>query len=371
MRWSFSLGTVKGTAVRIHWTFPLFLGWIVLSAYGVAGAGAAFGAGVFFLLLFLCVLLHEFGHILTARRYGVQTRDVVLLPIGGVAQMDQIPEQPRQELAVALAGPAVNLVIALALIVALGGLPQHVDVDMSNLGADLPLHLAYANLALAIFNLIPAFPMDGGRALRALLASRLGYVRGTAMAAAVGQTLAVIFGIYAIFAGHLILGLIAVFVYFAAGAEAGMVQLRGATLASLASDVMIDDFEVLGERQSVANAAESLIRTHQHEFLVLDDQRRATGVVTRDGIVEALKNRGPQALLADIMKRNVPVVSMRHHADEVLRLLQMGATAAAVLDDSGELVGMVTLDNILEFVLVQRASTGLSVGRSSIRLASA
>ena len=241
MRWSPAIGTVKGTAIRVHWTFLLFLAWIILAAYGAAGAGAALGAGLFFILLFLCVLLHEFGHILTARKFGVQTRDVVLLPIGGVAQMDRIPEQPRQEFLVALAGPAVNLVIALALIAALGGLPQHVDVEINNLGADLPLHLAYANLALALFNLIPAFPMDGGRALRALLASRFGYVRGTAIAAAVGQTLAIGLGLYAILIGHLILGLIALFVYFAAGAEAGMVQMRGQTLDSLASDVMIDD----------------------------------------------------------------------------------------------------------------------------------
>lgn len=370
MRWSFSIGTVKGTAVRIHWTFVLFLGWIVLAAYGSAGASAAAGAGLFFLLLFLCVLLHEFGHILTARKFGVQTRDVVLLPIGGVAQMDQIPEQPRQELLVALAGPAVNLVIALALVVLLGGLPEHVDVEMNNLGANLPLHLAYANLALAFFNLIPAFPMDGGRALRALLAARFGYVRGTAMAAAVGQALAVVFGIYAILVGHLILGLIAVFVYFAAGAEAGMVQMRGATLASLASDVMITDFEVLGEAMPVAEAADCLIRSHQREFLVVDDQQRPTGTIIRDGIVEALKEGGPRTPIASIMKRDVVAVTPRHHADEVLRLLQKEIPAVAVLDDDGQLVGMITLENILEFVMIQKARRGEEMKQASIRLAS-
>lgn len=370
MRWSFSVGTIKGTAIRIHWTFILFLGWIVLAAYGTAGAQAATGAGLFFLLLFLCVLLHEFGHILTARRFGVQTRDIVLLPIGGVAQMDQIPEKPRQELLVALAGPAVNLVIALVLVAALGGLPKHLDMEMNNLGENLPLHLAYANLALALFNLIPAFPMDGGRALRALLAARFGYVRGTALAAAVGQTLAVLFGVYAFFSGQLILGLIAVFVYFAAGAEAGMVQMRGATLASLASDVMITDFELLNERSSAAEAAETLIRTHQHEFLVVDDRQRPVGVVTRDGIVDALKNRGPQVPLADIMKPNVEAVTQRHHADEVLRILQRDIPAVAVFDDMGELVGMVTLENILEYVMIQKARSGQSLRQAPVRLAS-
>lgn len=370
MRWSFSLGTVKGTAIRIHWTFVLFLGWIVLAAYGAAGIDAALGAGLFFLLLFLCVLLHEFGHILTARQFGVQTRDVILLPIGGVAQMDQIPERPRQELLVALAGPAVNLVIALALVMVLGGLPEHVGVEMSNLGANLPLHLAYANLALAIFNLIPAFPMDGGRAFRALLAARFGYVRGTVMAAAVGQTLAVTFGIYAILIGHLILGLIAVFVFFAAGAEAGMVQLRGATLASLASDVMITDFEVLGEGMSVAEGAECLIRSHQREFLVVDEQQRPIGTITRDGIVEALKKGGPQTPVVSIMKRDIAAVTPRHHADEVLRLLQKEVPAIAVLDGSSRLVGMITLENILEFVMIQKARSGEEMRHASVRLAS-
>lgn len=351
MRWSFAVGTVRGTVVKIHWTFLIFLAWIVLAAYGAKGGQAALSAGLFFVLLFASVLLHEFGHILVARRFGVRTPAVTLLPIGGVAEMERIPEQPRQELVIALAGPAVNLVIGGVIALALGGVPSHPDMELTDLGQAFWSHLALANLALAFFNLLPAFPMDGGRALRALLSARLGYARGTRAAAITGQVFAFLFGLVGIISGNLILTLIAVFVYFAAGAEGVGARVRAASLGALASDLMITRFETLAADAPLERAAEALIRTHQREFLVADPAGQLSGVITSEQIAEAIRKGLSRSAISEIMRRNVPVVSPKHLADHVLQLLQGGAPAVAVIDDSG-LVGMVTLDNVMEHVLL-------------------
>ena len=357
MHWSFAIGTVKGTVVRIHFTFLLFLAWIVLAANAAGGISAAVSAGLFFILLFASVLLHEFGHIFVARRFGVHAPTVTLLPIGGVAQMERIPEEPCQELLISLAGPAVNLVIGGAIVLALGGLPSHPEMELTSLGQAFWTHLAFANLALALFNLLPAFPMDGGRALRALLAAKLGYARGTKAAAATGQLLAVLLGLFGIASGNLILALIAVFVFMGAGAESAGVQVRSASLGALASDLMIRRFDTLRADESVERAGQALIHTHQLEFLIVDALGGLQGVLTKDQIAAAIRKGPSNVAIGGIMDRDVPVVSPLHLADHVVQLLQSGAPAVAVVD-GGELVGMITLDNVLEYVLLADSRQG-------------
>lgn len=352
MHWSFTVGRVQDTIVRIHFTFLIFLAWIVLAAYAAKGPKAAASAGLFFVLLFASVLLHEFGHIFVARRFGVRTPAVTLLPIGGVAQMERIPEQPRHELAISLAGPAVNLVIGGVIVLFLGGLPAHPEMELANFGQTFWTHLAFANLALALFNLLPAFPMDGGRALRAVISAKLGYARGTRVAGVIGQVLAVLFGLVGILSGNLILTLIAIFVYFTAGAEAGRARLRSASLGALASDLMITHFETLRADATVDRAAEALIQTHQREFLILDARDQLQGTLTRDQIAGAIKAGQSNAPISTVMGRDIPVVSPRHLADHVLQLLQSGAPAVAVINDQEQLVGMVTLENVMEHFLL-------------------
>src|SRR5215468_5323330 len=188
MSWSLNIGSIAGTQVRVHITFLLFLGWIFAASYVSGGAGAAWSGLAFLLLLFACVLAHEFGHIFTARAFGVATPDVTLLPIGGLARLERIPEKPMEEFLIAIAGPLVNVVIAFALVLFAGA-----KLSMSDLAVvestqiSLLDRLAAVNLFLALFNMIPAFPMDGGRVLRALLATKLGFVRATEIAAFIGQ----------------------------------------------------------------------------------------------------------------------------------------------------------------------------------------
>lgn len=211
MPWSLNIGSLAGTKIQVHVTFLLFLGWIFVASWTSGGPTEAWQSLAFMVLLFACVLAHEFGHIFMARRFGVASPSVTLLPIGGVAQLERIPEKPSEELLIAVAGPAVNVVIALVLIV-LGAtldLKSLASVDSAKIG--MIDRLAAVNLFLVLFNMIPAFPMDGGRVLRAALASRLGYVRATEIAASIGQVVAFALGFLGLF-GNPLLIFIAIFV---------------------------------------------------------------------------------------------------------------------------------------------------------------
>jgi Zn-dependent protease len=356
MNWSFPIGVVKGTVIRIHLTFLLFLVWIGVSHYAQGGQRAAVEGLLFITLLFACVLLHEFGHVFAARRYGVQTPDITLLPIGGVARLERIPEKPSEELVVALAGPAVNVVIAALLFLVLGGLPSMDDgTQVQNPGVGLLGRLAWVNITLVVFNLIPAFPMDGGRVLRALLAYRLGYTRGTRIAAGVGQAVAFALGLAGLF-GNPLLIFIALFVYMGAAAEASAAQMRDAGRGMIASDAAETRFEGLSPTATVEDAVERLLRTSQHDFPVVDGAGRLRGVVTRDDMIRALRERGPDAPVLEVMRHDVPVLHHRQPLDEAMRTMREGGhPAVGIVDTEGKLVGLVTPENVGELMMVQAA----------------
>ena len=356
MGWSFAIGSVKGTVIRVHVTFLLFLLFIGFANLARGGAPAAAQSIVFILLLFLCVVLHEFGHVFTARRYGVQTPDVTLLPIGGVARLERVPEHPGQELLIALAGPAVNVVIAGVLFLALGGTRPADGVDMTDPGAGMLYRLLAVNIFLAVFNLIPAFPMDGGRVLRALLAYKLGYARGTEIAAGVGQGVAFLFGIWGLVAGNALLVFIALFVFLGAVAEAQAVQLRMVGRGLLATDGMVRRFEALRAESSIADAADALIRTTQHEFPVVDDAGRLQGMLTRDCIVKALRREGPTARVEAAMRTDIPTIQCRQSLEAATRLLQeKRVPAVGVTASDGRLVGYITAENVGEMIMLAPA----------------
>jgi len=355
MGWSIPIGSVKGTEIRIHLTFLLLLAWIGIAHYVEGGAQAALEGVVFISLLFLSVLLHEFGHVFAARRYGVQTPDVTLLPIGGVARLERIPEEPGQELVVALAGPAVNIVIAGVLFLLLAGPMPAGSTEVQNPGVGMVARLATANLFLAVFNLLPAFPMDGGRVLRALLARRMGYARGTQVAASVGQFVAFGLGLLGLF-GNPILIFIALFVYLGAASESHAVQLRDAARGMIVDDAMVTEFQTLSPSSTIENAVDALIRTTQHEFPVVDGAGRLRGVLTREDMIRALRERGPDAPVIEAMRADIPVIHHRRGLDEALRILQEGRLpAVGVTDGAGRLLGLVTPENIGEMMMIHGA----------------
>jgi Zn-dependent protease/CBS domain-containing protein len=354
MGWSIRLFNVGGTAVRIHLTFFLLLAWIAAIHYNRGGAAAAIDGVVFIVLLFLCVLLHEFGHVFAARRYGIGTSDVTLLPIGGLASLERMPEKPSQEIFVALAGPAVNLVIALVLVFALGArfdLTQMAQLQEAT--TTLTGRVAAANVSLLVFNLIPAFPMDGGRVLRALLAIPLGYTRATRVAAMIGQGLAFLFAFLGLM-GNPLLILIAVFIFLAASGEAGYVQMREYTRGYLASHAMITSYQVLNPASTIDDAAALLLRTTQQEFPVVDGAGSMRGMLTRDALIAALQATGGATPVLDVMDREVPTVPENAHLDNVFQMLQRaGRRIIGVVDPAGRLVGYITAENLSELIMIQ------------------
>ena len=364
MSWSISFGKVKGTAVRVHWTFLLFLLWLGSAAYFKGGVNAAAGAVSFILLLFLCVTLHEFGHILAARHFGVRTPEILLLPIGGVSKLERIPERPREELIMAAAGPAVTLAIAALLLLVLGGLPPAESIFRDTSPRGVLAQLALANITLFVFNLLPAFPLDGGRILRAVLSHFHGHLRGTQLAAAIGKVAAALLGILALSMGHFILLLIAMFIFVAAGTEAGMEEIRGVLVRVPARDVMITDFRRLPTTAVVADAAEDLVRTSQTEFPIVDSSGTLVGLLDRDGIVKALAERGGEAPVTSAMRKGIPIVTEWHRLDDGLELFQGGAHAIAVTNASGQLSGLITLENLAEQLMINRASAKRSTLRN-------
>ena len=358
MPWSITIARVGGTAVRIHVTFLLLLSWIWFAYYQRGGTEAAWEGVAFISLLFLCVLLHEFGHVFAAKRYGVNTKDVTLWPFGGIASLERIPDKPSEELVVAIAGPAVNVVIAAVLILIFGA-----QLDPENLTriqdptVSMAAKLAAANVFLVLFNLIPAFPMDGGRVLRALLAMRMGHARATQWAAAIGQGFAVAFGILGIFSGNVMLIVIAVFVFLAASGEASYAQLRAVTRGNLVADAMITKFETLSTQSTVNDAIECLIRTTQKEFPVVDGAGKLRGVVTRDIMIRALKERGPDAPVLEIMETDVPTVQARASLESAVKALtELNKPVVGIVDVGGRLIGLLTAENLGEMLMVQAAT---------------
>jgi Zn-dependent protease/CBS domain-containing protein len=356
MSWSLNIGSIAGTKIGLHITFLLFLGWIFFASYASGGPQEAWYGLAFMLLLFACVVAHEFGHIFTARAFGVSTPDVTLLPIGGVARLERIPEEPYQEFLVAIAGPLVNVAITLLLVAFAGARLNAADLAaMESTKISLIDRLADVNLFLAVFNMIPAFPMDGGRVLRALLASRLGFVRATEIAAYVGQGLAFALGFAGLFYNPLLI-FIAIFVYLAASSEAHGVALRAMSRGVPVTSAMMTQFSSLTPQAHVDEAVQTLLRTSQSEFPVIDPDGKPVGLLARGDIVRALKQVGPDARVADVMISPVPILGHRRCLDEALRILQeRSAPAIAVTDAAGRLIGLVTPETIGEMLMLHQA----------------
>jgi Zn-dependent protease/CBS domain-containing protein len=356
MRWSLTLGSVAGTAIRIHITFLLFLVWLGVIYYRQGGAEAAWQGTIFIVLIFLCVLLHELGHVFAARRYGVATRDVTLWPFGGIASMERMPDKPSEELIVAVAGPAVNVAIATVLVLWLW---PHLDPEnltkIEDPAVSLAVKVAGANIILVLFNMIPAFPMDGGRVLRALLAMRMGNARATETAAVIGQGFAVVFGVLGIFYNPMLI-IIAAFIFLAASGEATQAQLRAVAQGTLVSDAMVTSFESLPTSATVSDAADALIRTTQTEFPIVDGGGQLRGVLTRDAMIKALKERGPEAPVLEVMQADVRTIGANAKLDTALRsFLQEGRPVVGVTGAHGKLVGLLTVQNLGEMMMLHSA----------------
>jgi Zn-dependent protease/CBS domain-containing protein len=342
----------------MHATFLLLLGFVALSHWRQGQSLEATINGVGFVLaLFACVLLHELGHALTAKKFGIRTRDITLLPIGGVARLERIPEDPMQELWVALGGPAVNLVIAAVLgawllVTATLEPLQSLSVTQGSFAQ----RLMVVNISLLIFNMLPAFPMDGGRVLRALLATRMDYTRATQTAANIGQGMALLFGFLGFFTNPFLI-FIALFVWIGAAQEASMVQMKSALGGIPVSRAMLSDFKTLSSNDPLAHAIELILAGSQTDFPVVDNGR-VVGVLTRNDLMRALAADGKESLVGDAMRRDCQFVHASEMLETALARLQDGGCQTLPVTRNGQLVGLITAENVGEFVMIQAAIGG-------------
>jgi Zn-dependent protease len=355
MKWSLKIGRFAGIDVYMHFTFLLLIGWVALLHWRQGQSIAAAAAGVIFILaVFLCVVLHEFGHALAARRYGIKTRDIILLPIGGVARLERLPTNPLQELWVALAGPAVNVVIAAGLFIWLKSTASFEPLQMLTMttGPFLERILA-VNLFLVAFNMIPAFPMDGGRVLRAILATRKDYARATQIAASIGQGIAVFFGLIGLFYNPMLL-FIAFFVWIGAAQEASSAQMKSAIGGIPVRQAMLTDFKTLHKGDSLERAVELTLAGSQKDFPVVSNGH-IEGILTQTDLLKALSAREQHPTVTSAMQKNFITVDSLEMLESAFAKLKDCNCHTLPVTLNGKLAGLLTMDNLGEFLRIQAA----------------
>ncbi len=379
MSGSWRIGTLMGIGVYIHWTFLILLAWVGLTHYtqGNDLADAMHGL-VFVVALFSIIVLHELGHALAARRYGIPTRDITLLPIGGVAQLERMPEDPKQEFVVAIAGPAVNMVLAILCVLGilllvgaanffaalaegageLGFLYENHErmpflSEIPLLGVDFLAKMLIVNVTLAVFNLVPAFPMDGGRILRSLLALKIDYVRATQAAASVGQAMALLFGFLGLFFNPFLV-FIALFVWMGAASESSMVQAKAGLRGVPLTHAMITQFRTLVPEDEIGTAASHAVIGFQHDFPVLEEGR-VVGVLTKSDLLRSLAAEGVHQSVSSVMRRDFETVDPADMLETVFDKLQTCECQAIPVIRDGQLFGIVTMESVGRFLAIQKA----------------
>ncbi|MFO0951085.1 MAG: site-2 protease family protein [Isosphaeraceae bacterium] len=355
MSWSWKIGRVAGIPIYVHWTFLILLGWVLIEQFArqqsilLALTGVAFA-----IALFGCVVLHELGHALMARRFGVGTTDITLLPIGGLARLQRIPEKPSQELLVALAGPAVNVFIVAVLLLAGVRYPAGLNNPRQLVEPAFWSNLLLVNTLLVAFNLLPAFPMDGGRVFRALLAMRMDYARATRAAASVGQVLAIGFGLLGLQTMNPVLVLIATFVWIGAEAEASQVEERFVLRGVPVRAAMVTEYLTLSANDSLGQAADLMLAGTQHDFPVRGAEG-STAVLTRSNLIQGLSQGGRQARVGDYAQDGADPVEANSPLVAAVADLRASGLPCLQVVDRGAPVGWLTLENIGEFLMVRSA----------------
>lgn len=363
MKGALKVGKLSGIGVYVHWTFSFIMLYIAYQVMSQGGDMWAIIRGeIFLLLLFLCVVLHEMGHALAARKYGVDTLHIVLYPIGGIASLERIPEKPFEEFIVAIAGPMVNVGIAFGLglyIYLFAGVP-FVEEDATPFITLLDTFdkfifaLMATNVGLVLFNAIPAFPMDGGRILRSLLAMKVGRIKATKVASILGQIFAIGFVVYGFLSTPFqpFIIVIGVFVYLSAMAENRMVSSQSNLSGFKVSDAMRTNFVTINGESSFGDAVRLLLASAEDDFVVLQEDK-PVGVLYRKNLMDALKN-GQASTIAEITIRKIPFLKPEQDIQKVFQLMQQNRLhILPVVDESKYLIGVLDRRNLQDFIAVQ------------------
>ena len=355
---SLHIGTYFGIPVKIHWTFGLLIFYILyISAAESLSLVDTLFFTLFTFLLFFCVILHEYGHALTARRYGVKTVDIVISPIGGIARLERLPKKPSQELAVAIAGPLVNLAIA-AILLGTGHLLWGIEA-MAQEPADLtflrnPKVLVVAtivlNLVLFLFNLIPAFPMDGGRILRALLNFRFSRSTATNIAAKIGQGLAVLFVASSIYYGNIQWGLIGLFVYLTARNENKSVQLEEKLANTTAQHLMREDFTSLFIGDEMSIPIKIYNTTGEADFLCFDSLGHIAGILPKQHLIEAIQQQHFSDKVMRYLSHNYVILQSQTTLQDVFEEMNKNGLSLAVIKNGDQILGVIDRHVLQEYI---------------------
>jgi Zn-dependent protease/CBS domain-containing protein len=352
--------TIFGVPVRLHFTFLLLLVFLLFIGIGERQSGAS--TAIYILALFGSVLLHELGHALVARYFGIRTVEIVMFPIGGVSRPDR-PPKAHEELWIALAGPAVNFLIAGGIavwawqtsrIAAISELLEPTD-------ANLAQRIGAGNLMLALFNLLPAYPMDGGRALRSLLARWRSEDEATRVAAATGQALAFALGLFGLLSGNFLLVFIAMFVYLGAQQEGSLAKGRILTVGFPVRAAMVTDFRTLQHGDTIRDAGNLLLATSQQDFPVMHGDS-VVGLLTRSALIRAMLSQGPDAYVAGAMDRNFARVPPDMDLSEAFAKT---SGACALVMDGEQLLGLLTAENLSEFLVLRQINFIQERGRTA------
>jgi Zn-dependent protease len=359
MRGSYKILAIRGISLHLHWTFLLLIGWVLL-------VNAAAGNNVeqltwsllFLAAVFACITLHELGHAMMAARFGIKAKDIVLLPIGGIASIEKFPDNPRQELAISIAGPLVNLAIAGILWLFIPGMPLIEDQQHMTImhGHDLLYNLLIVNAALAVFNLIPAFPMDGGRVLRALLGFKLNYIQATTIAATVGKVIAILFIVAGIILINPILPAIGIFIIFSAGAEEYYLRLKSLVKGIKLNEVLMYDYNSLQANMTVQEASTVLNNNHSKYFILMDGTNPA-GTINRMEIIKELADMHYNEPIKNLVKEKPEPLNGNKEIETVLEKLARNDERIYPVMDNGNFIGVVSLNHIIEYLLLNKVNT--------------
>lgn len=363
MKWSLFVGKIGGTKLYIHWTFVILLVWIFISNFraGKDVQQGLWGVG-FILILFACVLLHELGHAMAAKIYKIKTPKITLLPIGGVAQIEKMPEKPGQEFVVAIMGPLVNVVIGALVFLYLQisenfpTLNEIKEMQLIDSGHELLFNLFIANIILFIFNLVPAFPMDGGRILRSLLLFSTNRKTATNIAARIGQIIAVVFVILGLMYNPWLV-FIALFIFLGAGTEAAYESARASLEHHKVSEVLMHTYTRLSPQQTIEEVVEVLLDTQEKDFVVMEGEN-VVGTLSDRQMMIGLAKLGKQTTVAQVMNKDVIEFDLETALVDVYKQIMTVPSSVFPISQNGRFIGIVNRDNINEFIQIQDAMDG-------------